>query len=122
MDKKGGTGTIHCKVCGQDWSTNINCMHKESHMLEGRRLNYRTVLSAPVDVYADWVDACDEAAKAAATGGESERSTYREQPAPAPKVTNAPGGPSRTGGTLGEMDGFLDDDEADAEGDFMDDD
>ena len=25
MDKKAGVGTIHCKVCGQDWSTNINC-------------------------------------------------------------------------------------------------
>lgn len=34
-------------------------------------------LSAPVDVYADWVDACDAVAKEAASGAVTERSVNR---------------------------------------------
>lgn len=75
-------------------------------------------MSAPVDVYADWVDACDEAAKAAAAGGDAEPSTYRDQPAPAPKVPGAAGG--RSTGAADEMDDFVEDDEMDAEGEFGD--
>lgn len=48
MDRKAGTGELSCKVCGQKFQTGIN------------------YLSAGVDVYADWVDACDAVAKAAA--------------------------------------------------------
>lgn len=48
MDKKAGVGTLHCKVCGQRFQTTIN------H------------LSAAVDVYSDWIDACEEVAKEAA--------------------------------------------------------
>lgn len=36
-----------------------------------------TDLSAPVDVYADWVDACDAVAKEAAAGAAIERSVNR---------------------------------------------
>ncbi|KIW09386.1 uncharacterized protein PV09_00280 [Verruconis gallopava] len=97
MDKKSGIGSIHCKVCGQQWSTNIN------------------FLSAPVDVYADWVDACDEAAKQAAAGVEGERSNYTSQAAPTPKTKSSTGG-------HGEMDDFIENDEMDAEADFADDD
>ncbi|RMD42901.1 hypothetical protein DV735_g2205, partial [Chaetothyriales sp. CBS 134920] len=39
IDKKAALGTLACKVCGQHWETATN------------------YLSAPVDVYADWVDA-----------------------------------------------------------------
>ncbi|MCJ1421354.1 hypothetical protein MMC32_007717 [Xylographa parallela] len=48
MDKKAGTGELSCKVCGQKFQTGIN------------------YLSAGVDVYSDWVDACDSVAKEAA--------------------------------------------------------
>ncbi|RMZ92565.1 hypothetical protein DV736_g139, partial [Chaetothyriales sp. CBS 134916] len=41
IDKKASVGTLACKVCGQHWQTTTN------------------YLSAPVDVYADWVDACE---------------------------------------------------------------
>lgn len=44
MDKKAGVGSLNCKVCGQSFQTPIN------------------VLSAPVDLYSDWVDACDAVA------------------------------------------------------------
>lgn len=77
-----------------------------------------TVLSAPVDVYADWVDACDEAAKtAAASGGaaEPERPVYR--PEPVAKSRN-PGAQQASG----EMDDFIDNDEMDAEAEFDNDD
>ncbi len=41
-------GSLHCKVCGQDFQTGVN------H------------LSAAVDVYSDWVDACEDVAQEAA--------------------------------------------------------
>lgn len=48
MDKKAGIGELVCKVCGQQFQTGIN------------------YLSAGVDVYSDWIDACDSVAKEAA--------------------------------------------------------
>ncbi|KAH7033017.1 transcription elongation factor 1, partial [Microdochium trichocladiopsis] len=39
MDKKAGVGQLDCKVCGQKFQCGIN------------------YLSAPVDVYSEWVDA-----------------------------------------------------------------
>ncbi|KAL2753937.1 hypothetical protein ACRALDRAFT_1062917 [Sodiomyces alcalophilus JCM 7366] len=39
VDKKSGVGTLSCKVCGQSFQCSIN------------------YLSAPVDVYSEWVDA-----------------------------------------------------------------
>ncbi|KAL5332262.1 transcription elongation factor 1 [Aspergillus crustosus] len=45
LDKKLGLGQLSCKVCGQRFQTGIN------------------YLSAAVDVYSDWVDACDAVAK-----------------------------------------------------------
>ncbi|ROT40898.1 Elf1-domain-containing protein [Sodiomyces alkalinus F11] len=41
VDKKSGVGTLSCKVCGQSFQCSIN------------------YLSAPVDVYSEWVDAAD---------------------------------------------------------------
>ncbi|KAJ9611960.1 hypothetical protein H2200_003555 [Cladophialophora chaetospira] len=48
LDKKAGVGNLYCRVCGQKYQTGIN------------------YLSAAVDVYSDWVDACEDVAKAAA--------------------------------------------------------
>ncbi|KAJ5888878.1 hypothetical protein N7495_008919 [Penicillium taxi] len=41
LDRKLGFGKLFCKVCGQEFETAVN------------------YLSAEVDVYSDWVDACD---------------------------------------------------------------
>jgi transcription elongation factor Elf1 len=120
MDKKGGVGYIHCRVCGQDWNTNINCKTGHAACVERTVAKTWTVLSAPVDVYADWVDACDEAAKAAAAGVESERSTYRDQPTSASKATGPTTGKA-SGSVSGEMNDFIEDDDMDAEGEFGDD-
>ncbi|RJE21262.1 Transcription elongation factor [Aspergillus sclerotialis] len=49
LDKKLGLGNLSCKVCGQRYQTGIN------------------YLSAAVDVYSDWVDACDVVARDTAT-------------------------------------------------------
>ena len=51
LDRKTSTGALSCKVCGQSYQTGIN------------------TLSAPVDVYSDWIDACDAVAIEAAAGG-----------------------------------------------------
>jgi len=54
LDKKLGLGQLHCKVCGQHFQTGIN------------------YLSAAVDVYSDWIDACEAVAKEGGTGEEGE--------------------------------------------------
>ncbi|KAI4208085.1 MAG: hypothetical protein LQ346_000249 [Caloplaca aetnensis] len=63
LDKKAGIGELVCKVCGQQFQTGIN------------------YLSAGVDVYSDWIDACDSVAKEAADlGGDAEDSnTYHHR-------------------------------------------
>jgi len=50
LDKKLGNGQLHCKVCGQHFQTGIN------------------YLSAAVDVYSDWIDACEAVARENADG------------------------------------------------------
>ncbi|KAL7625465.1 hypothetical protein AAE478_004685 [Parahypoxylon ruwenzoriense] len=45
MNKKSGVGELECKVCAQRFQCSIN------------------YLSAPVDVYSEWVDAADAVAK-----------------------------------------------------------
>ncbi|KAH8821709.1 hypothetical protein F5884DRAFT_768782 [Xylogone sp. PMI_703] len=52
LDKKAGVGNLSCKVCGQKFQCAVN------------------YLSAAVDVYADWVDACDAVAKEANGNGD----------------------------------------------------
>ncbi|TGO60146.1 hypothetical protein BCON_0038g00430 [Botryotinia convoluta] len=52
IDKKAGVGHLSCKVCDQKFQCAIN------------------YLSASVDVYADWVDACDAVAKEGDDGGD----------------------------------------------------
>jgi len=59
LDKKAGTGELSCKVCGQQFQTGIN------------------YLSAAVDVYSDWIDACDAVAKEAA-GQDDGPSSYAD--------------------------------------------
>ncbi|PSN59868.1 Elf1-domain-containing protein [Corynespora cassiicola Philippines] len=85
IEKKSGVGNLHCKVCGQTFQTNIN------------------YLSAPVDVYADWIDACDAVAKETAGGAPTERSMNRSR------------GPAKP---QAEMDDFVENDELDAEGEY----
>ncbi|ODV62034.1 Elf1p [Ascoidea rubescens DSM 1968] len=45
IDKKTNIGSLNCKICGQTFQTPIH------------------TLSQPVDIYADWVDACEEIAE-----------------------------------------------------------
>jgi len=52
IDKKSGVGQLSCKVCDQKFQCAIN------------------YLSAAVDVYSDWVDACDSVAREGAEDGE----------------------------------------------------
>ncbi|KAF1362183.1 Elf1-domain-containing protein, partial [Lizonia empirigonia] len=85
IEKKSGVGNLQCKVCGQTFQTNIN------------------YLSAPVDVYADWIDACDAVAKEAAAGRATERSMNRTGALPKP---------------VDDDDGFIEHDDVDAEGDY----
>ncbi|KAL3431534.1 hypothetical protein BDV09DRAFT_146138 [Aspergillus tetrazonus] len=62
LDKKLGLGHLSCKVCGQRFQTGIN------------------YLSAAVDVYSDWVDACDAVAKDTASKYEADDFATRPSP------------------------------------------
>jgi transcription elongation factor Elf1 len=42
-DRSAETGSISCRVCGESFQSRI------------------TALSDPIDVYCDWIDACDQA-------------------------------------------------------------
>jgi transcription elongation factor Elf1 len=76
-------------------------------------------LSAPVDVYSDWIDACDAVAKE--TGSSSNApptSSVRMMPQSQPSAHGeGPGGEDE----YEKDDGFIDDEDADPEADFADD-
>lgn len=65
IDKKAGVGMLACKVCGQKFQCGINCMYTYSPVkLIAASYTFAdhsilVDLSAPVDVYSDWVDACE---------------------------------------------------------------
>ncbi|KAH7393568.1 putative transcription elongation factor, partial [Cadophora sp. MPI-SDFR-AT-0126] len=99
LDKKAGVGALSCKVCSQHFQCAIN------------------YLSAAVDVYADWVDACDAVAKG---DGEEIDDDGRAQA----RVPVAGGGGRQRGRARGEEeeddDDIIDDADADEEdGDGM---
>jgi len=74
-----------------------------------------TDLSAAVDVYAEWIDACDAVAKDAADAtGKTAATSYREIDVSSRGV-NANGPAARQG-----ADDFLDDDDAEGEADYGD--
>jgi transcription elongation factor Elf1 len=80
---------------------------------------YITDLSAPVDVYYDWVDAADQVAKDHADG----RLEDVERVAPSALARQKAAGPSGSGYVeKNKGDGFVVDEDDDAEGDFADDD
>jgi len=43
MDKTRNSGRVTCRICLEDFQTNTN------------------ILSEPIDVYNDWIDACENA-------------------------------------------------------------
>jgi transcription elongation factor Elf1 len=61
-------GTLSCKTCGQRFQSDINCTSSlprfQASLIEkwGNIANIVLDLSGPVDVYSDWVDACEEVA------------------------------------------------------------
>jgi transcription elongation factor Elf1 len=69
LDKKAGIGELSCKICGQQFQTGINCelgvSQTRLHLFSGL-IPKLADLSAGVDVYSDWIDACDTVAKEAA--------------------------------------------------------
>ena len=54
IDKKNLLGELHCKICGQSFQTAIHS------------------LSQPVDIYSDWIDACEDLAEEAEKHGNDE--------------------------------------------------
>lgn len=77
MDKRNGIGDLHCKICGQSFQTAINS------------------LSQPVDIYSDWIDACEDLAEDNEAGasvrddGDASKDQYDysdDEEAPAAKI------------------------------------
>ncbi|KAH0563104.1 hypothetical protein GP486_002322 [Trichoglossum hirsutum] len=82
LDKKVGVGQLHCKVCGQSFQSGINCQFDSSPFFSLFELRCADCmwqdLSAPVDVYSDWVDACDSVAKGDGSTERGSTLTHRE--------------------------------------------
>ncbi|KAK1924931.1 cell growth-related protein [Papiliotrema laurentii] len=57
LDKGTMFGHLNCKICGQKYTSPINSMSSSMNVI---RLAHSLDLSAAVDVYFDWVDACEE--------------------------------------------------------------
>jgi transcription elongation factor Elf1 len=81
LDKKLGLGHLSCKVCGQRFQTGINCKPQVTLVQIFHDIDCLITLdlSAAVDVYSDWVDACDAVAKDTANKYE-ERDTFGIRP------------------------------------------
>ncbi|ODV82023.1 Elf1-domain-containing protein [Suhomyces tanzawaensis NRRL Y-17324] len=74
LDKKNLLGELHCKICGQSFQSAIHS------------------LSQPIDIYSDWIDACEdlaeEADKNGGAGGEADE--YSDDEFDRPKAVKAP--------------------------------
>lgn len=51
LDKRNSLGELHCKICGQSFQSSIHS------------------LSQPIDIYSDWIDACEDLAEEAEANG-----------------------------------------------------
>ncbi|KAK5083202.1 hypothetical protein LTR05_007086 [Lithohypha guttulata] len=73
LDKKNAIGDLYCKICGQKFQSSIN------------------YLSAPVDVYSDWIDACESVAQEAAADNEpnAEDKAFSNYASERPRATAA---------------------------------
>lgn len=70
----------------------------------------------PIDIYYEWIDACEEVAKEQAAAAPAARpSAHRQPPAASARAGVAPGEKYTA-----EDDGFIDDDDADAEAEYAD--
>jgi transcription elongation factor Elf1 len=58
IDKKTNIGTLTCKICGQSFQTAIDS------------------LSEPIDIYSNWIDACEAVAEEEAKRVEAESGDY----------------------------------------------
>ena len=50
MNFKDGTGAVHCRLCGASFQMPIHHLHE------------------PIDIYSEWLDACDAAEKSGTSG------------------------------------------------------
>jgi transcription elongation factor Elf1 len=99
IEKKIGIGQLNCKNCGQSFQTTTN------------------YLSAPVDVYYDWVDACDAVMKDNPDSN-NPLSASRAPDRAGPAASRPSAGVTAGDNEEGNLDDFIEDDEMDAEADF----
>lgn len=68
IDKKANIGTLTCKICGQSFQTSINS------------------LSEPIDIYSNWIDACEAVAEEEAErnqeGEDDDEGDYNDEDKP----------------------------------------
>jgi len=102
IDRKNKLGTLHCRQCGQHFQS-------KSPM---------DALMQPVDIYFEWIDACEDVAK--------EQAAAAQPPPPSARATQpSQREKSRLGMAPGERmteedRQFIEDDEADAEQEYAD--
>ncbi|KAK2072250.1 hypothetical protein P8C59_006618 [Phyllachora maydis] len=92
MDKKAGVGELDCKICGQRFQCGIN------------------YLSAPIDVYSEWVDAADAVA-GAGQGRAPSQHTSESRPVAGPNLSRKRSQVQEEEGARYEGDGIVADDD-----------
>ena len=86
------------------------------HNKKDIRAHFLLDLTQPVDVYSDWIDACDSVAKDQATASVPAAPSIQRRPAnPSARAGLAPGEKYTD-----EDAGFIDDDDDDAEAEYAD--
>ncbi|KAK0296672.1 hypothetical protein LTR54_001661 [Friedmanniomyces endolithicus] len=123
IDRKTCIGTLDCRNCGQRYQSpsDMRCESVRYENVGGTCLTLATALMQPVDVYYEWIDACEvvNEPKTFTSGATTDR------PSATLAIKNVPAA-SRAGLAPGEKfteedRGFIDDaDDMDAEADYED--
>lgn len=116
IDRKAGIGALTCKSCGQNFQIAANRMLH--HDNKTAHIDCPLELSQPVDIYAEWIDACEAVAK--------EETDARAAAAPRPTRPRAANPSTRAGLAPGEKltdedRNFIDDEDEDAEAEYAED-
>jgi len=90
LDRKEGVAQLVCKVCGQSFQSKVNRTCSQGHRILRETYPITTLdLTEPIDIYSEWIDAADYAAK------EEERRALRRPVASSSRAR--PAGPPSIG-------------------------
>ncbi|KAK6429293.1 hypothetical protein LTR95_014559 [Oleoguttula sp. CCFEE 5521] len=118
IDKKAGVASLTCKNCVANYQMSSTCKLRFRSSELSASLIKATDLTQPVDVYFDWIDACEAVAQEGTATGTA---TSRPSQGRGLTQSRARGGLAPGEKVTAEDDGFIDDEGAEVD-DFGDED